>query len=109
MAHLFIVARNVTTTLTRADTAATLNALGNALHNGFRAGGTYDIGADTAWCQWFGDQLNVIIENRNMLAVAASLTTLKATVRSGLLAQSVLTAVAVGDISVEERSGWALE
>ena len=71
MARSFTICRNVTTTLTRADTVLTLNAFAASVLALLQTGGTYAMGADQVYVQWDNTSFNVVIEDAVMAAAIA--------------------------------------
>ena len=104
MASSFIKCANVTTSLTRSDTPATMYALAQSILALFKAGGTYDLGIDTARVQWNDASFEVVLEDAVMAGLAANTATLKSTIRTGLLTLSQITALSTADIAPLEMS-----
>lgn len=111
MAQSWTIVRSVGTSLTRSSDLTTLNALAAAALAIFKAGGTYDVGADKVHVQWralgASTTLEIIIEDEVMAAVSGDLTARAATIRTGLLTLTGITSVDADLITALEQSGPA--
>jgi hypothetical protein len=111
MAQSWTIVRSISTTLTRSTDLATLNTLAASALTIFKSGGTYDVGADKVHFQWRGigstTTFECIIEDEVMAATSADLTARAATIRTGLLTLTGITAVDADLISPLEQSSPA--
>jgi len=105
--RVFVIARKITTTITRADGVAALNTLDTALTTEFSDGGDHGVGATTVYTQWEAkdsdDYLSAVVVCAQT-DVPTVIATFRGTIQAGLEAQATISAVALTDIAFLAQS-----
>jgi len=112
MAKCYMIARSVTTSLTRDSLLSTLNTLAAAIRDEFKPGGntdlsaSYDLSVSRAWVQWDNADFEVVIEFDSISAIlnTEGLGFLRGSIETGLKNQSSISAAPAASVTVIEQS-----